>query len=189
MTDVCIIYQPNDESDSNVVIHISKTPSQNASPQASQNASPTASPKKITPRRSRICDAEDNERILWMAKWALLMESIEKNTRPVKTARLTIVYNCWAILSITLAMFFTLTMTYILWIGFYPPNQVNSPFFIDRLNDFKIFLKGLQDGSIFQGFTDMLAESMVRSLQKELDRRQSENAFAPFLPTLPPVGG
>jgi hypothetical protein len=193
MTDVCIIYhQPNNETDSNVIIHISKTPSQ-ASPQASQHVSPqesptasqNASPKKNTPRRSRItpCD-RDAEQVLWMAKWALMVEAIEKNTRPVKTARLTVVYNCWAILSITLAMFFTMTMTYILWIGFYPPSQVNSPFFIDRLNDFKGFLEGLRDGSIFQGFTDMLAESMVRSLQKELDKRQSENGgtFAPFIP-------
>ena len=70
-----------------------------------------------------------------------------------------------------MAMFFTLTMTYILWIGFYPPRQINSPFFIDRLYDFRDFLEGLRNGSILQGFTDMLTESMMKSLEKELDRR------------------
>lgn len=186
MTSVSVVYPCNDESQ--VVIHVSKTPtgSPTASPQeslqASPKESPTASPQEspVKPRRHR-CDLHDPEWVLLMAKWALVMESIEKNTRPAKVARLTMVYNTLAILSLTLAMFFTLTMTYILWIGFYPPTRLNSPFFLDRLNDFRGFLEGLQNGSIFQGLTDMLADSMVRSVQKEMERR------TPTLPPLPPV--
>jgi hypothetical protein len=106
---------------------------------------------------------------LMMAKWTLWMESIEKNTQPTKMARLTIVYNCMAIFSLCLAMFFTLTMTYILWIGFYPPNKVNNPFFIDRLNDFRDLLEALRDGRIFQDLTDRLASSMVKSLKNQYE--------------------
>lgn len=174
--DVCIIYNESGIGNS-VVIHVSKTPS----PEASLKASPTKPYKKRRP-------ISDTEQVLLMAKWALMMEAIEKNTRPVKVARLTMVYNAMAILSLTLAMFFTLTMTYILWIGFYPPTRLNSPFFIDRLKDFKVFLEGLQNGSIFQSLTDMFADSMMRSVQKEVEARQY--GFSPGLPIgSPPMMG
>jgi len=165
---VTVIYTPNEcqselPNDNSITIQVS-------------NSTPSTPVKSIlgTPRHRRTDSNEKTtEYNVQIAKLMLLMESIEKNTNkcvPKKSSRLTLIYNGMAIVSLSFAMFFTLTMTYILWIGFYPPRQINTPFFIDRLYDFRDFLTALRDGSILQGFTDMLTTSMMRSLNKEYEK-------------------
>lgn len=184
---VTVIYKQNDDVvepsfDSNITIHVS-------------NSAPTTPVKSMVGTPTH-CRSYSNEQRIQMAKAMILLESIDKHTKEWLETKeketgngngkgrvgriqtyVTLVYNAMAIMGVCMAMFFTLTMTYILWIGFYPPRQINNPFFLDRLYDFRDFLEGLQDGSIFQGFTDMLTESMVKSLNREFQRQNASSGF------------
>lgn len=162
---VTLVYNSDDGTDDaveggNITIHV--------------NTSAPTTPVKSVLHHRRV--GSEEYRLQW-TKAMILMEAIEKNTKESvpRTSRLTMVYNGMAIMGVCIAMFFTLTMTYILWIGFYPPREVSSPFFIDRLYDFRDFLRGLQDGSIMQGFTDMLARSMAVTLNKEMEKYRTLN--------------
>lgn len=98
-----------------------------------------------------------------------ILENIEKNTKIKKKERITIVYNICAMTGLLFAMSFTFTMMYILWIGFYPPNNLfKSIFFIDRLYDFRDFIQGLRNGSIMQSIADILVKSLEISLRKTM---------------------
>lgn len=113
-----------------------------------------------------------------------LLEWIEKNTKVKKKEKLTIVYNVFAILGLCIAMSFTFTMMYILWIGFYPPTRLfQSIFFIDRLYDFRDFLEGLRNGSILQYLSDMMIKSFETSIKKSF----SEMNMTPVNVSIIPV--
>lgn len=113
-----------------------------------------------------------------------LLEWIEKNTKVNKKEQLTIVYNVFAILGLCIAMSFTFTMMYILWIGFYPPTRLfQSIFFIDRLYDFRDFLEGLRNGSILQYLSDMMIKSFETSIKKSF----SEMNMTPVNVSIIPV--
>lgn len=177
---VTVIYTPNDAAPGELPMDNTNT---NSITIQVSNSAPTTPVKSIlgTPRHRRSdSNGTTVETNIHFAKLIILMESIEKNTHncvPKKSSRLTLVYNGMAIVSLCIAMFFTMTMTYILWIGFYPPRQINSPFFIDRLYDFRDFLTAMRDGSILQGLTDMLATSMIESLHKEFEKRDVMNRY------------
>jgi len=112
-----------------------------------------------------------------------LLEWIEKNTKAKKKERFAIVSSICTVIGIMIAMSFTFTMMYILWIGFYPPTRLfQSIFFVDRLYDFRDFLTGLRNGSILQYLSDMMVKSMEVSIRKALSEMN-----APIqLPLLPP---
>jgi hypothetical protein len=118
-----------------------------------------------------------------------LLEWIEKNTKVKKKERLTIVYNLLAIMGLCIAMTFTFTMMYILWIGFYPPTRLfQSIFFIDRLYDFRDFLEGLRNGSILQYLSDMMIKSFETSIKKSFSEMNmttlnfSNSSLSPMRP-------
>lgn len=112
-----------------------------------------------------------------------LLEWIEKNTKTKKRERIAIVSSICTVIGIMIAMSFTFTMMYILWIGFYPPTRLfQSIFFVDRLYDFRDFLNGLRNGSILQYLSDMMVKSLEVSVKKTL----SEMNTPIQLPGLPP---
>jgi hypothetical protein len=113
-----------------------------------------------------------------------VIKTIEHNTKKPKTNKiaygLTICYQTAGICGISIALFLSCTMLYILWIGFYPPGQnSNRIFFIDRLHDFKLLLEGLRSGSIQENFI----QSVILAVEKVIQERYSNDI--PSLPSFP----
>lgn len=118
-----------------------------------------------------------------MEELIAIVKTIEYNTKKPKTNKiaygLTICYQTAGICGISIALFLSCTMLYILWIGFYPPGKnPNRIFFIDRLQDFKQLLEGLQSGSIQENFI----HSVIIAVEKVMKERYSDNipSFPPF---------
>jgi hypothetical protein len=109
-----------------------------------------------------------NIRIDQLEKIYFTLKAIEIQSRPPKQRHVNIKGALTAV-GLSFALLLSVTMLYILWIGYYPPSFLfQRVFFIDRLNDFRILLENLQNGTIMRGLIDMLAKQFA----DEMERRQ-----------------
>lgn len=103
-----------------------------------------------------------------------LLQKIEEHLRPPEKSRWSrIASSTTKILGITgmtMAMSLSCTMFYILWFGFYPPNQTVGIFFMDRLYDFRDLIQGLRNGSIMSSFTENLVAQFDNTMHNYIAR-------------------
>jgi hypothetical protein len=80
------------------------------------------------------------------------------------------------VVAVCCAMLLSLTMLYMLYVGYYPPASIFAPasgggahiFFLDRLHDLADLIARLRDGTIFSAMTDMFVAAFKASVSKEM---------------------
>jgi len=140
-------------------------------------------PTTPTKRRTRASAAAIDYTAIHMQqieKVYFVLKAIEKNTRPLPPRLATRYQNAMGVVVMFCAMMLSITMLYVLWIGYYTPDAIFSHvFFIDRLNDLRELIGHLRDGSIFAAMTRLFMTAAEDAVTERYGRAH---------PDLPPVG-
>lgn len=159
------------------------------SPKTSPAPSPPSTPTKR--RRHRHTSSKDFVAIR-IDQIYFVLKAIEKNTRPPPPSLGSRYRNGMGVVAVCCAMLLSLTMLYMLYVGYYPPASIFAPasgggahiFFLDRLHDLAEVIARLRDGTIFGAMTDMFVAAFKASVSKEIGVGPvvAPNGFAPYLP-------
>lgn len=109
-----------------------------------------------------------------------VLKAIEKNTRPPPPSVGTRYRTCMSVGIMTCALTLSLTMLYVLYIGYYSPDGIFSHiFFLDRLYDLRELIARLRDGTIFSAMAQMIVRAFREAVVAEVP---SYNLYVPPAP-------
>jgi hypothetical protein len=111
-----------------------------------------------------------------------VLKSIEKNTRRPPPSFGARYRTCMSAGIMTCALTLSLTMLYVLYIGYYSPSGLfNRIFFLDRLYDLRELIARLRDGTIFSAMAEMIVHAFREAVVAEVP---SFHVYAPPSPML-----